>query len=134
MLRRNLRNCRGYYGNWGGNIPLVLECLEASAYGIITKGNGDVILTEEKHTSLSTGGASRTRLSSGISEEAVGFDGYNAILTGNISSTIGVNCGMSTGRNGVIQPIVLESTQDHATISRTGICVTLTASMGTGGA
>lgn len=40
----------------GGNIPLVLECLEASAYGIITKGNGDVILTEEKYTSLSTGG------------------------------------------------------------------------------
>lgn len=33
----------------------------------------------------------------------------------------------------MIQPIVLESTQDHATISRTGICVTLTASMGTGG-
>ena len=31
-----------------------------------------------------------------------GFDGYNASLTGRVSSTIGVNCGMSSGRNGVI--------------------------------
>lgn len=31
-----------------------------------------------------------------------GFDGYNGCLTGNISSTIGENCGMSTGRNGVV--------------------------------
>lgn len=33
---------------------------------------------------------------------ATGFDGYNAKLTGNVSSTIGANCGMSTGRNGVV--------------------------------
>ena len=31
-----------------------------------------------------------------------GMDGYNAALTGDKSSTLGVNCGMSTGRNGVI--------------------------------
>ncbi len=30
-----------------------------------------------------------------------GVDGYNATLTGDKSSTLGVNCGMSTGRNGV---------------------------------
>ena len=33
---------------------------------------------------------------------ATGFDGYNASLTGEVSSTIGVNCGMSTGRNGIV--------------------------------
>lgn len=33
---------------------------------------------------------------------ATGFDGYNGELTGDISSTLGVNCGMSTGRNGVV--------------------------------
>lgn len=33
---------------------------------------------------------------------ATGFDGYNAKLTGDVSSTIGANCGMSTGRNGVV--------------------------------
>lgn len=31
-----------------------------------------------------------------------GMDGYNAALTSDKSSTLGVNCGMSTGRNGVI--------------------------------
>ena len=33
---------------------------------------------------------------------AVGFDGYNAAETGNKAATLGVNCGMSTGRNGVV--------------------------------
>lgn len=33
---------------------------------------------------------------------ATGFDGYNGQLTGDVSSTIGVNCGMSTGRNGLV--------------------------------
>jgi len=33
---------------------------------------------------------------------ASGFDGYNFNVTGSDSSALGVNCGMSTGRNGVI--------------------------------
>ncbi len=33
---------------------------------------------------------------------AAGFDGYNSKLTGEVSSTLGVNCGMSTCRNGVV--------------------------------
>jgi len=33
---------------------------------------------------------------------ATGFDGYNGELTGDVSSTLGVNCGMSTGRNGIV--------------------------------
>lgn len=33
---------------------------------------------------------------------ATGFDGYNASLTGDVSATLGVNCGMSTGRNGIV--------------------------------
>ena len=31
-----------------------------------------------------------------------GFDGYNGDLTGDVAATLGVNCGMSTGRNGVM--------------------------------
>ena len=31
-----------------------------------------------------------------------GFDGYNGDLTGDVASTLGVNCGMSTGRNGIM--------------------------------
>lgn len=33
---------------------------------------------------------------------AIGFDGYNGDLTGDVTSTLGVNCGMSTGRNGIV--------------------------------
>lgn len=32
----------------------------------------------------------------------IGFDGYNGDLTGEKTATLGVNCGMSTGRNGVL--------------------------------
>ena len=40
--------------------------------------------------------------SSGETVGAVGFDGYNSALTGEKAATIGVNCGMSTGRNGIL--------------------------------
>lgn len=33
---------------------------------------------------------------------AAGFDGYNGSLTDETSATLGVNCGMSTGRNGIV--------------------------------
>lgn len=33
---------------------------------------------------------------------AAGIDGYNGDVTGDVSATLGVNCGMSTGRNGVV--------------------------------
>ena len=33
---------------------------------------------------------------------ATGFDGYNGSLTEDTSATLGVNCGMSTGRNGIV--------------------------------
>ena len=33
---------------------------------------------------------------------ATGFDGYNGSLTEDVSSTLGVNCRMSTGRNGIV--------------------------------
>lgn len=33
---------------------------------------------------------------------AAGYDGYNGCLTEEVSSTLGVNCGMSTGRNGIV--------------------------------
>ena len=32
----------------------------------------------------------------------IGFDGYNGSVTDDKSATLGVNCGMSTGRNGVV--------------------------------
>lgn len=34
-----------------------------------------------------------------------GIDGYNSALTGDKAATLGVNCGISTGRNGVVQSV-----------------------------
>lgn len=38
----------------------------------------------------------------GEGSAASGFDGYNGQLTDEVAATLGVNCGMSTGRNGVM--------------------------------
>ena len=45
---------------------------------------------------------------------AAGFDGYNGCVTGEKSSTLGVNCGMSTGRNGVIQAFGICSKESNS--------------------
>ena len=37
-----------------------------------------------------------------IDQRDEGFDGYNGDLTGDVAATLGVNCGMSTGRNGIV--------------------------------
>jgi len=34
--------------------------------------------------------------------QAIGFDGYNGDVTGDKEATLGVNCGLTTGRNGVL--------------------------------
>ena len=44
-------------------------------------------------------------------EDIEGFDGYNGDLTGDVAATLGVNCGMSTGRNGLLQPIAFAANQ-----------------------
>lgn len=72
-----------------------------------------------------------------------GFDGYNSCLTGCISSTLGVNCGTSTGRNGVIQlhnlkqnisTAVFEShSQDARYTQQDNTSPACTAQWGTGG-
>ena len=37
-----------------------------------------------------------------IGPSGIGFDGYNGSVTNEKAATLGVNCGMSTGRNGVV--------------------------------
>lgn len=62
-------------------------------------------------------------------KEPSGLDGYNATLTGDKSATLGVNCGMSTGRNGV----VMATQQGGAEIRTDGKAPTLTAAAGMSG-
>ena len=52
-------------------------------------------------------------------EEPMGIDQYNGDITGKASSTLGVNCGMSTGRNGVLeQQEVTPQISTQATVRR----------------
>ena len=159
------------------------------SYGVVSKGNGDAFLSEERHTSLTQGGGQAGQgypcvlepiavatqqggvvvgvegslsasgfdmynqsLTGDISRtlktpvggddipvvlDAIGFDGYNSALTGDKSATIGVNCGMSTGRNGVIDTPTnakcYDMTHANDVIRQGEIVPTLQHRMGTGG-
>ena len=50
-----------------------------------------------------TSGQNQQAVLQTVKPYAMGVDGYNCALTGNKASTLGVNCGMSTGRNGVLE-------------------------------
>ena len=70
---------------------MLKECFSQAAY--------DKFVQDKKSATLKSQGGSY----GGGSETLVveGMDGYNATLTGDKSATLGVNCGMSTGRNGI---------------------------------
>lgn len=65
-----------------------------------------------------------------VTGEPIGFDGYNGDLTDKISSTLGTNCGMSTGRNGVITPIAFAANQRDEVRDLCGIAGALGAQPG----
>ena len=65
--------------------------------------------------------------------QPVGADPYNGDLTGDKSATLGVNCGLSTGRNAVVEPIAVATQQGGAEITENGICPTITAAAGMSG-
>lgn len=74
-------------------LKAVLLMQSASGGGCDGGGKG-ALVQEDKSGTLGTGN-DQTIIS--------GVDGYNGDLTGDVASTIGINCGMSTGRNGVME-------------------------------
>lgn len=71
----------------------------------------------------------------GARPSGVGTDGYNGTID-DVAATLGVNCGMSTGRNGVmVKAVPLENhpADSRVTVSEDGKVQTLTSRMGTGG-
>ncbi len=95
------------------------------AAGVVTKGNGDCFLTEEKHTALSAGGGQAGQ-------------GYPCVLCLNDQGGQFMNCsenitGTLRAQMNAHQPLILESNQDHAAVRTDGITPTLPASMGMGG-
>lgn len=73
-----------------------------------TGGRAGKVLFESEGVSGYTPQGFRTWQRAAKSSEAcagtsgIGFDGYNGSVTDDKSATLGVNCGMSTGRNGVV--------------------------------
>ena len=63
------------------------------------QGNSGVGITEDKALAL----VAQDHGNHPAVLHAVGIDGYNAAVTDDTTATLGVNCGMSTGRNGILQ-------------------------------
>ena len=78
-------------------IYLVADFAGRSACDILFKSEGVSGYSAESFRSWQ-----RAAGSAADCAHATGFDGYNGELTGDVSSTLGVNCGMSTGRNGIV--------------------------------
>jgi DNA (cytosine-5)-methyltransferase 1 len=66
------------------------------------------------------------------SAECIAIDGYNASQSDK-ASTLGVNCGMSTGRNGVCYSVENHPNDSRVKIDQHGKVQTLNSRMGTGG-
>ena len=97
---------------------------------------GKVLFESEGLSGYTPQGFRSWQGSAGTAEEGahpagVGTDGYNGAVS-EVAATLGVNCGMSTGRNGVM---VLENhpADSRVTLSDDGKVQTLTSRMGTGG-
>ena len=97
----------GFDGNMGakaGNIGYAQEqspTLNAGKIMNVISFEPGIMSRDGGHYSEDVCGTLRANM--GDNQFAVcGMDGYNGALTGDVSSTLGVNCGMTTGRNGVV--------------------------------
>ena len=69
------------------------------------RGAGKILFESEGLSGYSAEGFRTWQKTAGGSASgigAAGFDGYNGTLTEDAAATLGINCGMSTGRNGVV--------------------------------
>ena len=84
-------------------IYLVADFAGRSACDILFKSEGVSRYSAEGFRSWQrAAGSAADCLGATGRQAASAFDGYNGDLTGDVSSTLGVNCGMSTGRNGIV--------------------------------
>ncbi len=140
---------RGYHAQsgktWQGaatNAESSVGTTDAKCYGI-SSYDSNAMKSANPHSGIYEAGTSRTLDLNGGNPacnqggiaivEPVGMDGYNGDLTGDKAATLGVNCGISTGRNGVIQPICMATQQGGAEIRTDDKVPTLTAAAGMSG-
>ena len=113
-------------GMSGNNQPYVSYSIDKA---ITTGGNctaGGSCVNEEVSQTLTTDRPHAVAYQT----EAVGIDTYNGSETGKVAATLGVNCGISTGRNGIMQQtFIIDSIGGQAEAAKeTNISPTLKAS------
>lgn len=94
-----------YNGTGGNNMPLILDVVketsmskEIYAKGLVTKGNGDAFLSDNKHMSLGCGGGQAGQgypciLTENKTELPKGYDIYNMAETGNVGRCLSTSGG-----------------------------------------
>lgn len=108
--------------------PIILDDQGGNQINIKTDGKSPALRAQMRHHEPI------------VMENALAFDGYNGEVDVN-ASTLGVNCGLSTGRNGILEPhtdcdpIAVENHphDSRVDLDYSGTCQTLTSRMGTGG-
>ena len=84
-----------------GLIPLDFRTSEMRAYHINQRDEG-IDLHGVSGALMAT---NNMQMQTFITGEAIGVDGYNGDITDQVAATLGINCGVSTGRNGVLLPL-----------------------------
>ena len=72
---------------------------------------GEILFEREGVSGHSPQSGNARKATSGYAANSIGatgFDGYNGSLTGDTVATLGINCGISTGRNGCLTPKTLK--------------------------
>ena len=83
-------------GTGGGNVPMVMETF-SKTHRASSKDDNETWKESGTANTLNTFDQGDTR----ATDVVVAFDGYNGAVD-NVQPSLGVNCGMSTGRNGVV--------------------------------
>lgn len=130
--RADTAGCNGK--GWTGGVCYTLNTIDRPAVafepGILKRDGGDNRVVADKAPTLRANmGDNQTA----VAYSVAGVDGYNATLTGDKSATLGVNCGVSTGRNGVAYAIDNHPQDSRVKLSEDNVVQTLSGKMGTGG-
>lgn len=80
-------------GEGGGYVPMIVDVVGCDTADRQTDRPESRSDADALHDASETDGQSE--------RQVFGIDGYNGSVTGSVSSSLGVNCGMSTGRTAV---------------------------------
>ena len=119
--------CYGTDSNGAENVPYTLKIRSGCDVDASGKAAGKGALIQENLS------ATPATSNDQYLFQPIGADPYNGDLTGDKEATLGVNCGMSTGRNGVVELIAVATQQGGAEVTENGVCPTITAAAGMSG-